>query len=117
MGVCPIITFIFILRNKSIALSLLSKTILNLRNLKLVSFSIKYPKSSLLSMNKLNKDDYSIQKNRQEAEQKFLNFKMEEVTMQQIREEHKQLEINRDILTKKLKESKFTYYQPDRFCK
>ena len=38
----------------------------------------------------------------------------EENKMQQIREEHKQLEINRGILTFFWKKSRFTYYQPDR---
>ena len=44
-----------------------------------------------------------IQKIKQEAEQKLINIKNEEIKMQQIREEHKQLEIDRDILTNILK--------------
>ena len=44
-----------------------------------------------------------IEKFKQEAEQNLINIKNEEIKMQQIREEHKQLEINRDLLTNILK--------------
>ena len=52
---------------------------------------------------KLNKEVYTIEKFKQEAEQKLISIKNEENKMQQIREEHKQLEINRDILAEMLK--------------
>ena len=55
------------------------------------------------NISKLNKEDYTIEKFNQEAEQKLLNIKNEEIKMQQISEEHKQLEINRDLLTNILK--------------
>ena len=55
------------------------------------------------NINKLNKEDYTIEKFKQEAEQKLLNIKNEENKMRQIREEHKQLEIIRDLLTEILK--------------
>ena len=53
--------------------------------------------------NKLNKEDYTIERFKQEAEQKLITIKNEEFKMQQIRDEHKQPEINRDLLTKILK--------------
>ena len=49
-------------------------------------------------INKSNREDYPIEKFKQEAEQKLINIKNEEIKMQQIREEHKKLEINRDLL-------------------
>ena len=54
-------------------------------------------------MNKLNKEDYTIEKFKQEAEQNLINIRNEEIKMQQIRDEHKQLEINRDLLSNILK--------------
>ena len=54
-------------------------------------------------INKLNKEDYTIEKFKQEAEQKLINIEDEEIKMQQIRDEHKQLENNRDLLTNILK--------------
>ena len=54
-------------------------------------------------MNKLNEEDYAIKKFKQEAEQILMNIKNEEIKIQQIREEHKQLEVNRDILTNIIK--------------
>ena len=53
--------------------------------------------------NKINKEDYTIEKFKQEAEQNLINIKNEEIKMQQIRDEHRQLEINRDLLTNILK--------------
>ena len=55
------------------------------------------------NINKLNKEDYTIENFKQEAEQKLISIKNEGNKMQQIREEHKQLEINRDILANILK--------------
>ena len=54
-------------------------------------------------MNKINKEDYTKEKSRREADENLINIKNEEIKMQQIREEHKQLEINRDILSNLLK--------------
>ena len=55
------------------------------------------------NINKLNKEDYTLEKFKQEAKQKLINIKNEETKMHQIREEHNQLEINRDILATILK--------------
>ena len=86
------------------SLSHLSKTILNkFRRLEIGINSIKYPKSSLRSMNKLNEEDYTIENFRQGTEQNFFSIMNEGNKMQQIREKHKKLENNRDILTKILK--------------
>ena len=52
------------------------------------------------NINKLNKEDYTIEKFKQEAEQKLITIMNEEIKMQQIRDEHKQLEINRYLLGK-----------------
>ena len=54
-------------------------------------------------MNKINKEDYTKEKSRREADENLIIIKNEEIKMQQIREEHKQLEINRDILSNLLK--------------
>ena len=54
-------------------------------------------------MNKLNKEEYTVEKIRQEAEQYLINIKNKEIRMQQIREEHEQLELKRDILINILK--------------
>ena len=51
------------------------------------------------NINKLNKEDYTIERFQQEAEQKLITIKNEEFKMQQIRDEHIQLEINSDLLT------------------
>ena len=55
------------------------------------------------NINKLNEEDYTIEKFKQEAEQKLFTIKNEEFKMQQIREEHRHLEINRHILSNILK--------------
>ena len=65
--------------------------------------TFNYPKASLRNINKINEEDYTIEKFKQEAEQKLIKIKNEEIKMQQIRDEHKQLEINRDLLTNILK--------------
>ena len=65
--------------------------------------TFNYPKVSLRNINNLIKEDYTIENFKQEAEQNLINIKNEEIKMQQIREEHKQLEINRDLLTNILK--------------
>ena len=57
-------------------------------------------------MNKLNKEDFTIEKFKQEAEQILMNFRYEEIKVQQIREEHKQLETIRDILRNIFKKKK-----------
>ena len=54
-------------------------------------------------INKLNKEDYTIEKFKQEAEQKLITIMNKEIKMQQIRDEHKQLEIIRDLLGNILK--------------
>ena len=63
--------------------------------------SINYPKSSLGSINKSNKEYYTLDYFKQEAQPDLVNKKNQEFEMQQIKEEHKQLEINRNILTNK----------------
>ena len=62
--------------------------------------SIKYPTPTLRSINKLKKEDYTREKIKQEAKQNLFNIMNGEIKMQQIREEHKQLGINRDTLGK-----------------
>ena len=99
MAIYPNITFKFIITNKSISLSSVENNF-EFRKVEIDINSIKYSKSSLRSMNKLNKEDYTIEKFRQETEQILISIKNK---MQQIREEHKQLENNRDILTNLLK--------------
>ena len=54
-------------------------------------------------MIKLKKEDYTIQKFKQEAEQSLINFKKAEIKMQQIRREHRHLEVNREIVSNILK--------------
>ena len=106
VGIYPNNTFNFILPKKTISLSSTRNNI----KFKKLDIDIKYfnyPKASLRNINKLNKQDYTIENFKQEAKQKLIIFKNEEIKMQQIREEHKQLEIDRDILAKILKKNKF----------
>ena len=102
VGLYPNNTFIFILPKKSISLSS-TKNNIKFKKLDIDINSINYPKSSLRNINKLNIEDYTIEKFKQEAEQNLINIKNEEIKMQQIRDEHRQLEINRDLLTNILK--------------
>ena len=102
VGIYPDNTFSFILPNKSISLSS-TKNNIKFKKLDIDTKIFNYPKVSLRNINKLNKEDYTVEKFKQEAEQKLINIKNEEIKMQQIREEHKQLEINRDLLTNILK--------------
>ena len=102
VGIYPNTTFKFILPKKSISLSSTKN------NIKFKKFDIdiktfNYPKVSLRNIIKLNEEDYTIETFKQEAEQRLTNIKNEEIKMQQIREEHRQLEINRDLLTNILK--------------
>ena len=98
VGIYPNNTFNFILPNKSISL-LSTKNNIKFKKLNIDINSINYPEVSLKNINKLNKEDYTIEKFKQEAEQKLINIRNEEIKMQQIRDEHKQLEINRDLLS------------------
>ena len=102
VGIYPNNTFNFILPKKSISLSS-TKNNIKSKKLDIDIINIKYPEVSLRNINKLNKEDYTIEKFKQEAEQKLITIKNEEIKMQQIRDEHKQLEINRDLLTNILK--------------
>ena len=102
VGIYPNNTFNFILPKKSISLSS-TKNNIKFKKLDIDIKNINYPEVSLRNINKLNKEDYTIEKFKQEAEQKLKNTKNEEFKMQQIRDEHKQLEINRDLLTNILK--------------
>ena len=102
IGIYPNDTFNFILPKKSISLSS-TKNNNKFKKLDIDINSIKYPKTSSRNISKLKKEDYTIEKFKQEAEQKTINIKNEEIKMQQIRDEHKQLEINRDLLTNILK--------------
>ena len=98
VGIYPNNTFNFILPKKSISLSS-TKNNIKFKKLDIDIKNINYPKTSLRKINKINKEDYTIEKFKQEAEQKLIKIKDEEIKMQQIRDEHKQLEINRDLLT------------------
>ena len=102
VGIYPNNTFNFILPNKSISLSS-NKNNIKFKKLDIDIKNINYPKVSLRNINKLNKEDYTMEKFKQESEQKLLNIKNEEIKMEKIREEHKQLEINRDLLSNILK--------------
>ena len=102
VGIYPNNTFNFILPNKSISLSS-TKNNIKFKKLDIDIKNINYPKASLRKINKLNKEDYTIEKFKQEAERKLKNIKNEEIKMQQIRDEHRQLEINRDLLRNILK--------------
>ena len=95
-------TFNFILPKKSISLSS-TKNNIKFKKLDIDIKDISYPEVSLRNINKLNKEDYTIEKFKQKAEQKIINIKNEEVKMQHIRVEHKQLEINRNLLGNILK--------------
>ena len=97
VGIYPNKTFNFILPNKSISLSS-TKNKIKFKKLDIDIKTFIYPKSSFRNINKTNKEDYAIEKFKQEAEQKLINIKNEEIRMQQIRDEHKQLENNRDLL-------------------
>ena len=102
VGIYPNNTFNFILPKKSISLPS-TKNNIKLKKLDIDIKNFNYPKTSLRNINKLNKEDYTIEKFKQEAEQQLINIENEEIKMQQIREEHRQLEINRDLLTNILK--------------
>ena len=102
VGIYPTKTFHFVLPNKSISLSS-NKNNIKFEKLDIDINTLKYPKSSLRNMNKLNREEYTIEKFKPEAEQKLLHIKDEETKMQQIRKEHRRLEINRDILSNILK--------------
>ena len=102
VGLYPNNTFNFILPKKSISLSS-TKNNIKFKKLDIDINSFNYPKSSLRNINKLNKEDYTIEKFKQEAEQNLINIKNDEIKMQQIRKEHNQLEINRDLLSNILK--------------
>ena len=102
VGIYPNNTFNFILPKKSISLSS-SKDIIKNKKLDIDIKTFNYPKASLRNIIKLNKEDYTKEKFKQEAEQKLINIKNEEIKMQQIREEHRQHEINRDLVTNILK--------------
>ena len=102
VGIYPNNTFNFILPNKAISLSS-NKNNIKFKKLEIDINFINYPKASLRNIKKLNKEHYTIEKFKQEAEQKLINIKNEETKMQQIRDEHKRLEINRDILSNVLK--------------
>ena len=102
IGIYPNITFNFILPKKSISLSS-TKNNTKFKKLDIDIKTFNYPKTSLRNKNKLNKEDYTIDKFKQEAEQNLINIKNEEIKMQQIRDEHRQLEINRDLLSNILK--------------
>ena len=105
VGIYPNNTFNFIIPDKPISLSS-TKNNIKFKKLDIDINSIKYTKSSLSNINKVNKEDYTIEKFKQEAEQKLINIKNEETKMQHIREEHRQLEINRDLLTNIFKKIK-----------
>ena len=102
VGIYPNNTFNFILPKKSISLSS-SKNNIKFKKLDIDIKNINYPEVSLRNINKLNKEDYTIEKFKQAAEQQLINIKNEEIKMQQIRDEHKQLEISRDLLRNILK--------------
>ena len=114
VGLYPNNTLNFILPNKSICLSS-NKNNIKFKKLDININSINYPKLSLRNINKLNKEDYTIEKFKQEAEQKLINIRNEEIKMQQIREEHRQLEINRDILANILKNQNSLTTNPTEF--
>ena len=101
-GMYPNNTFNFLLPKKSISLSS-TKINIKFKKLDIDIKTFNYPKVPLRNINKLNKEDCTIEKFKQEAEQKLINIENEEFKMQQLRDEHKQLEINRDLLTNILK--------------
>ena len=102
VGMYPNKTSNFILPKKSISLSS-TKNNTKFKKLDIDNKTFNYPKASLRKINELNKEDYTIEKFKEEAERNLINIKNEEIKMQQIREEYKQLEINRDLLTNILK--------------
>ena len=51
----------------------------------------------------MKKEDYTMEKLKQEDEQNLINIKNEDIKMQLIREEHKQLAVKWDILKIMLK--------------
>ena len=88
MWVFLLVKLLVLYYQKKQSLSLLSKTIIILRNLKFKNNnnfkelevhdnSIKYPKSSLRCMNKLNKEDYTTKTFRQQTEQNLITIKNE----------------------------------------
>ena len=105
VGIYPNKTFNFIIPKKSISLSS-TKNNTKFKKLDIDNKIFNYPKASLRNINELNKEDYTIEKFKEDAEKKLINIKNEEIKMQQIRKEHKQLEINRDLLTNILKNQK-----------
>ena len=99
VGIYPNKTFNFIIPNKSISLSS-TKNKIKFKKIDIDIKTFNYPKTSLRNINKINKEDYTIENFKQEAEQKLIIIKNEEFKIQQIREKHKQLEINRDLIEK-----------------
>ena len=76
MGSYPNNTSNFTLPKKSISLPSIKNKI-KFQKLEIGINSIKYPKSSLKGRNILKKEDYTINKFRQEAEQNLINTKNE----------------------------------------
>ena len=82
VGIYPNNTFIFTLPNKSISLPSTESNI-KLEKLDIDINSMKYPKPSLRSMNKIYKEDYTEGKIKEENEQNLINIKNEEIKMQE----------------------------------
>ena len=99
VAIYPNICLNFKLPNKSISLSLPSiKNKIEFKKLEFDINSFNHPKSSLRKRNRFNREEFTIEKFRQEGEQNLINIKNEEFKKQQIGEEHTQLEIRRDML-------------------
>ena len=80
VGKYPINTFIFTLPNKSISLPSTESNI-KFEKLDIDINSMKDPKPSLRSVNKIYKEDYTVEKIKEENEQNLINIKNEEVKM------------------------------------
>ena len=106
-------TFNFILPNTSLSLSSIKNNI-KFKKLDIDIKTLKYPKSSLRSMNNLIEEAHKVKKFKQEAGQILIYIKNEEIKTQQIRKERLQRENKKRYLNKYVKKSEFTYFQPNR---
>ena len=99
VGIIENDTFKFILPKKSLNLS--SKNNINFK--KIETNITTYPTTSLRMYNKIAKENFSVEEFEKQTLEKLQEIERERIEMNKIREEQRQLEINRDILKQSLK--------------
>ena len=100
VGIIENDTFKFILPKKSLNLN--SKNT-EIRFKKIETNITTYPTTSLRMHNKIAKENFSVEEFEKQTFEKLQEIERERIEMNKIREEQKQLEINRDILKQFLK--------------